>query len=98
MNDRSNGEPPLDDGIKIATLGRGPNRELRLRWREYKGHHFLDIREWSVNGSNTQWWPEKGKGITIKARELDDVAAAIAEAITVAHESGAVQSNRGSRG
>lgn len=71
------GEPLPDDGVKIATLSRGPNRELRIRWREFKGHHFLDLREWSVNPKNSQWWPERGKGITIKARELVEVRAAL---------------------
>jgi hypothetical protein len=75
------GEPLSDDGVKLATLSRGPNRELRIRWREFKGHCFLDLREWSVNPKNSQWWPEKGKGITIKARELQGVAAAITMAI-----------------
>lgn len=83
--ERFNGEPLTDDGVKVATLQRGPNRELRIRWREFKGHHFLDLREWSVNPRNSQWWPEKGKGITIKARELADLATAVSEAIAL-HE------------
>ena len=74
-------EPPTDDGIRLATLPRGNNRELRVRWREFKGHHFLDLREWSNNPKSSQWWPEKGKGITIKARELQSVEAAIRDAL-----------------
>lgn len=71
---------PSDDGEKLATIARGPGKELRLRWREFKGHHFLDIREWSRRDEASDWWPTKGKGITIKARELADVIQALAAA------------------
>ena len=81
------GERLPDDGRKLATINRGANRELRIRWREFKGHYFLDLREWSVNPKNSQWWPEKGKGITIKARELKNVASAISEAVALSEES-----------
>lgn len=86
-NQHCSGEPLTDDGVKMATINRGPNRELRVRWREFKGHHFLDLREWSVNPKNSQWWPEKGKGITIKARELKNVASAINDAVVLSEES-----------
>jgi hypothetical protein len=53
-----------DDRIQIATTSRGANRELRIRWREFKEHHFLELCEWSVNPDNSQWWPEgKGSGL-----------------------------------
>jgi len=76
---------PNDDGEPLATISRGPNRELRLRWREYKGFHFVDIREWSVNAHNRQWWPERGKGITIKPREVEQVIDALEEVRERAH-------------
>jgi hypothetical protein len=66
-----------DEGVKLATINRGPNCELRLRWKTFKGFPFLDIREWSVNSSNSQWFPTKGKGVTIKPRELTEVLAAL---------------------
>jgi hypothetical protein len=71
---------PTDDGIALATLARGPGRELRIRLREYKGHRYLDIREWALNSHNAQWWPERGKGVTIKLRELEAVIAALTDA------------------
>jgi hypothetical protein len=88
-HDRYHGDPQtglsaadrlLDDGVKLATIPRGPNRELRIRWREFKAHHFVDLRQWSVNPWNRQWWPDKGKGITVKARELEQVLDALKEA------------------
>jgi len=80
-DERFSGEPLTDDGVKVATLDRGPSRELRIRWREFKGHHFLDIREWSVSQHNAQWWPTKGKGISVKARELAVVLTAVQQAL-----------------
>jgi Transcriptional Coactivator p15 (PC4) len=81
--ERFGGEPLTDDGLKLASINRGPNRELRVRWREFKGHQFLDIREWSVNIGNAQWFPTKGKGVTVKARELNDFATAIKRALAL---------------
>ena len=70
-------ETPTDDGVPLATLGRGPDKQLRIRWREFKGHHFLDIREWAASRQTGEWWPVKGKGITIKPRELVEVIQAL---------------------
>jgi hypothetical protein len=66
-----------DDGVKLATIPRGPNRQLRIRLREFKGHRFVELCEWSVNPHNRQWWPEKGKRISIKSRELAAVRDAL---------------------
>jgi hypothetical protein len=84
MSDAFKGEPLADDGLKVATLNRGPNRELRIRWKTFKGHPYLDIREWSVNTTNAQWFPEKGRGITIKPRELGAVEEALGQAVRLA--------------
>lgn len=81
------GEPLKDEGIKLATVNRGPNRELRIRWKTFKGHAFLDLREWSVNPENAQWWPVKGRGISIKPREL----AAMADALRAAQREAGVE-------
>jgi transcriptional coactivator p15 (PC4) len=74
--------------VKLATINRGPNRELRIRWREFKGHQFLDIREWSVNVANSQWFPTKGKGVALNARELNDFAAAVTRALALLERQG----------
>jgi hypothetical protein len=82
-NPRFGGEPLTDDGVKLATINRGPNRELRVRWKAFKGFQYLDVREWSVNVANSQWFPTKGKGVTVKARELNDFAAAVTRALAL---------------
>lgn len=73
-------QPFTDDGTRLATIPRGPNRELRIGLKEYKGHQFLRLQEWSVNPHNAQWWPEKGKGCSIKRREVEAVIAALVKA------------------
>jgi len=73
-------------------IERGPGRELRIRGRTYKGHRFLDIREWSKNETTAEWWPTKGRGISIKPRELADLAKAVdAARALVARVSGAAR-------
>lgn len=72
--------PPLDDGEKLATLSRGPGLELRIRAKAFKGHRYIDVREWSQKAPDQDWWPVKGRGVTIKRRELEAVIAALAAA------------------
>jgi hypothetical protein len=67
----------MDDGVKLGTISRGPDIELRIRAKEFKGHSYLDIREWSRKAADQDWWPVKGRGVTIKQRELADVIAAL---------------------
>ncbi len=70
-------QPLVDDGERLATIDRGPNVELRIGLKEFKGHRFIRLQEWSVNAHNSQWWPVKGKGCSIKLREIDAVVAAL---------------------
>jgi hypothetical protein len=46
--------------------------------RSYEGHRFLAIGVWSSGG-----YPIRGKHTTVRLSELDDVAAALAEAIAI---------------
>lgn len=73
-------QPMVDDGERLATIDRGPNVELRIGLKEFKGHRFIRLQEWSVNPHNAQWWPAKSKGSSIKVRELDAVIAALMKA------------------
>jgi len=80
-NPTTNQQTPIDDGKPLATLNRGGDRQLRIRWREFKGYHFLDLREWARRDEQSPYWPVKGRGITVKAHELADVAKALGEAL-----------------
>ena len=73
---------PADDGEKLATISRGADRELRIRWRSFEGHPYLDLREWTKSEDGVAW-PTK-KGITIKPRELPAVLEAVTEAARLA--------------
>jgi hypothetical protein len=42
---------------------------------------LLDIREWHVDPSKAQWFPSKGKDMSIKPREREQLVAAVAEAM-----------------
>lgn len=64
--------PPEGEAVAID---RGYGKTLRVEIREYKGHQFVDIRE---------WWTDKegviqpGKGATIRFSELERVTEALA--------------------
>src|SRR3990170_4674469 len=73
-------QPLVDDGERLATIDRGPNVELRVGLKEFKGHRFIRLQEWSVNTHNSQWWPVKGKGCSVKLRELDRVITSLVKA------------------
>jgi hypothetical protein len=73
-------QPLVDDGERLATIDRGPNVELRIGLKEFKGHRFIRLQEWAVNPHNSQWWPVKGKACSVKIRELDAVIAALSKA------------------
>ena len=72
--------PPTDEGERLATIGRGAGKELRLRFRRYNGVPFIDVRQWECNPESGAWWPTKGKGVTIKPRELAEVIKALGAA------------------
>ena len=71
--------PPEDEGKPLATLDRGPNCQLRVRGKMFKGAAFVDVRVWEKNDRG-DWWPTRGKGVTLKPRELRELASALATA------------------
>ncbi len=77
-------QPPQEQGKRLATIPRGEGEELRVTWGEYQGHYFLSIRLWSKDRSGGGWWPVKGKGISIKPRELAAFAQGVLSALTEA--------------
>lgn len=61
--------PVVDVSDTLLTLDRGPDAEVRVTWRRFKGSSpFLDIRRWErVSGEGLR--PTR-QGVTIRAREL----------------------------
>ena len=72
---------PEENGVRLATINRSEDEELRLAWSEYNGRHFLNIRVW--NRRDNGWWPDKTKGMTVRVRELPDFADGIAKALAI---------------
>ena len=72
------GKPPEENGVRLATIKRGSDEELRLSWAEYNNRHFVNIRIWQRLDEG--WWsPKKDTGLTVRLHELAAFADGIAE-------------------
>jgi hypothetical protein len=71
---------PEERGERLATLERGPHEQLRVVWDTYEGHPFVSLRRWTLD-THGQWWPDPHRGVTVRVRELPDVADALALAL-----------------
>lgn len=78
-------EAPRETGERLCTVarpGRGgkPDEELRVSLDEYEGHRYLSLRVWTRgqdgDGGEPVWFPTK-RGVTVRARELLEVARAV---------------------
>lgn len=69
-----------DPGQVLATAVRPDGSELRVSLHHYEGKPFLRIAPWQ-RGSDGAWWPVKGKGVSVKVRELGAVAEGLAGAM-----------------
>ncbi|MHB2017729.1 MAG: hypothetical protein ACYCW6_12335 [Candidatus Xenobia bacterium] len=80
------GEAPQENGIRLATMTRFDGTELRMSWAEYNGHRFLNVRVWTQDASSGTWWPDKTRGLSIRLRELADVAEGLEKALELAQQ------------
>jgi len=73
----------------LATLPRsnrdGTQDELRVELAEFQGNPYLSLRIWRRN-SQAQFWPQQGKGISIRLREAEDVADALRAGLRMADQ------------
>lgn len=88
--------PPEERGRRLATLPRGKAEELRVTLDSFEGKPYLGLRVWS-QGADGSWWPLKGKGLSIRVRELADVAAALHQADEILNGEGSVTGSRDRR-
>lgn len=92
------GEPPKPSGDLVAALPRkrrdGPDEELRVSLDSYQGHPYISVRLWTRDARSGAWWPVKGKGISVRLSEADDVAGALREAAAMADRPGARTAGR----
>lgn len=72
-----------DAGRILARLARTDGTELRVSLHRYEGKPFVRVGPWQ--SSSPDAWPVKGKGCTVKVRELATVAAALLDAADAAN-------------
>lgn len=92
---RGGAQAPEDRGKRLATVPRSDNEELRVSWDSYEGRPFLSIRLWRRGEGG--WWPAKDKGITVRLRELADLAEGVAAALELAEAHQAARQQEGGR-
>jgi hypothetical protein len=83
---RREATPPTENGRRIGTIERSATEEIRVNWAEYEGKPYLSLRLWK-RGDDGGWWPDGKRGMSVRIRELPDLAAAIAEALDLAEAS-----------
>ncbi len=68
--------PVLDEDQTLLALRRGPDAELRVRWRRYHGSaHFLDLRRFERGDRGEM--VATPKGVTIRGHEVGRLLAAL---------------------
>jgi Transcriptional Coactivator p15 (PC4) len=82
----STASPPAETGTRIGTLDRGPDEQVRINWSTYNGSPYLSLRLWTRDRRTGHWWPDSKRGLSIRIRELGQVAEAIGIAIDHAEE------------
>jgi hypothetical protein len=80
------GTAPVDQGIRLATFPR-PEGELRLSWNVYEDRPYLRFQLWSKSDDGS-FWPVKGQGLTVKVKELPDLAEGVSRALDMALKEG----------
>lgn len=76
-----------DPGTVLATAARPDGTELRVSLHSFEGKPFVRVAPWQRSGET--WWPVKGRGVTVKVRELATVAAALLDAIDASNDGAA---------
>jgi hypothetical protein len=82
----SSDKPEKGPSVRLATLPRKENEELRIELDEYNGFKFVSVRIWFRAGDG-QWRPTK-TGITIKSRELETAWGALGKAVELLGDGG----------
>ena len=80
---RGDRQRPAENGRRIGTIERSADEQIRVNWSEFEGKPFVSLRLWR-RGDDGGWWPDGKRGMSVRIRELPDLAAAIAEALDLA--------------
>lgn len=92
----STAEAP-DPGKVLASIARPDGTQLRVSAHTYEGRPFVRVAPWSSRDGGATWWPVKGKGASVKVRELAAVAAALLDAIDAVGNDDRFKPERASR-
>ena len=76
------GKAPEDIGVRLAVFQR-PEGELRLVWNTYEGKPYLRFQLWSKSDDGS-YWPVKGSGLSIRIKDLPDLADGIQKGLDMA--------------
>jgi hypothetical protein len=69
---------PVEEGVTLATFDRNRGTErLRVSLEEFNGYGFVRLQAWQINRDG-EWWPCKGRCITVKIHETGQLAAVLA--------------------
>jgi Transcriptional Coactivator p15 (PC4) len=71
--------PPEERGERVGTIARGQDEKLRIAIDEFRGHRYLALRAWSRDRDGN-FWPLKGKGVSVRLSELREVIEALQRA------------------
>jgi hypothetical protein len=85
LPERQQPKPPQETGRRIGTVPRSVDEEIRVNWCEYAGRPYLSLRLWTRDQQG-QWWPDAKRGMSVRLRELADMADAIAAAMELAED------------
>lgn len=77
-------QAPIPTGRTLAQIPRGSTEELRVALDEFAGHRYVALRLWRLDRRSGEWWPVKGKGVSIRLGELAEVVEALEIAANVA--------------
>jgi hypothetical protein len=76
-------EPPREEGRRLATFARTPRpgdgkppQELRVSLEHFQGSPYVALKVWEQS-SDGSWWPVKGKTISVRMGEVDELAEAL---------------------
>lgn len=84
---------PPDPGRILARMPRPDGTELRVSLHTYEGRPFVRVGPWQSSAADA--WPVKGKGATVKVRELAAVAGALLDALDAAAADNDAPANSG---
>ena len=74
----------------VGIVGKNKTEEVRVRFGQFKGHDFLDLRVYYSRGQDEAYRPSP-RGLTIKPSKIPDLIKVLQEAERQARERGLLE-------